>query len=105
MTKHFVVFAPELTPAEEGAFALNLSGIDWWHHLPGCWLITDPKGKLTAADLRDLVKGPSRVNCAVFRVEPSSHWATVLPKSVTSKSREWLEAHWAEPPKNALASE
>lgn len=95
MTKYFVVFAPSMTAAQEGAFALNLSGMEWWHHLPGCWLIKDEKGRLDAGKIKDFLSTvDSSLHCGVFRVKPTESWATILPKAMSPTSREWIKAHW-----------
>lgn len=93
--KYFVVFAPVMDAAQEGAFVLNLSGMEWWHHLPGCWLIKDPKGLLDAETIKNYLVGAKvNVHCGVFKVDPTGNWATVLPTVTSPRSKEWILNHW-----------
>jgi hypothetical protein len=93
--KKYVVFTSPMTPAQEGKFALNLSGMEWWHYIPGCWLIADPKEKFDSRKLRKILEEiDPNLDCGIFPVDPKRGWATRLDTGVAPTSKDWLESNW-----------
>lgn len=72
---------------------LNAMGdsIAWWHYIKGTWLVVDPKGEITAEQIRNRIREAfPDVNHMVFEVPLGGTWNGFGPP----KMQKWLEESW-----------
>lgn len=95
MRRYFVVIAPELTGEAATAFLSRIQGkLDWWHQIPGAWLIADDSGLASSPYLRGLVQELAPpIDCLVTEVQPKD-WALRLSTDRLNDAGDWLDAQW-----------
>lgn len=86
----FVAVDDEATTAQRDAFTAYLleshPGVGFWHNIAHMWMVVDPYGRITAAQLRDWLKtAMPGVNTMVVQALPRD-WAGLAPTS----SHQWL---------------
>lgn len=96
--RRFIVVAPGMTSEQEGDFVTRLGEVGWWHHLPGSWIVQDPRDHLTAQTIVEILADLAPLlECAAFGVQPDGDWTTRLHEPALSRSAEWIKVHWTGP--------
>lgn len=73
-------------------------GLGWWHRIPNFWLITDPRGNMTATVLRDKIqdlRSPGAKATLVMQIHEDITWAGLYPDGDSKHDEfDWLNQTW-----------
>lgn len=97
MKRRFFVAVSGLSAEEQERFLefVRGKGMGWWHWISECWLLTDPKQTVTAAEIRDFLHQLSGIQrCLVMEVEPEKSWAGLGPNSPPQEMFKWIKETW-----------
>lgn len=94
--KHYIIAAPNLTAEDETALASWLpESVGWWHHVPGAWILVDPKEELDVTVVRNwFTRRNDTLRCMVLEVRPGNNWSGRLSQENIEPSANWLETNW-----------
>ncbi|KTS27614.1 hypothetical protein [Pantoea stewartii] len=75
---------------------INENGLGWWHWIENFWLLTDPKGKFTASDIRDKLNEIfPKVRCIVLSIDNEENsWSGYGPTSEKKNMFNWIRDSW-----------
>jgi len=72
------------------------NGLGWWYWINNFWLITDPREKFSASDIRDVVKTTHpRVYCFVIELNDyGDTWSGWGPGGEKRNMFNWIKNTW-----------
>lgn len=98
MKKRFIVSLNNSTKAQDQLFVEYImnNNLGWWHWLKNTWLLVDNSGRLSASELRDIVKDIFKnEHTLVIEIGNNSDtWAGYGPTSEDKNMFEWLKDQW-----------
>lgn len=99
MKKRFVVAVDSATKEQNDTFRefLKSRGLGWWHWLTNLWLVADGAGRLTAQEIRDVLRQhyPSVHTLVLELREDDDTWSGFGPSSETKNMFKWLRQNWS----------
>jgi len=72
--------------------------LNWWHWIPGAWLIIDEIGVISSRDLRNIaLNNLGNSDVLVIEVTGNINWAGYGPTGSEDKENmfRWIEENWA----------
>jgi len=101
MRRRFVVCTHAESIEKETAFRDKLSalGLNWWHWLPGTWLIIDHVGTILTQTIRDIAMEILGNNVLVIQATGSFDWAGYGPTGSNGSTNmfKWINDYWDKP--------
>ena len=97
MKKRFVIAVEDLTTQETQEISDFFKGsYGWWHWIEGFWLISDPRGELTAAEIRDIIGDIApKKRCMVLQIKQVGGWAGFGPSNPSKDMFKWIRETWS----------
>jgi hypothetical protein len=98
MKKRFVVCVNSATNEQNKQFKefIRENGLGWWHWLRNVWLLSDSKGKFSAAEIRDqLGRNYPGVYSLVLELRGDDDtWSGFGPKKEGKNMFKWIRDNW-----------
>lgn len=95
MRRYFMLAAPGLNTEQEKVLLGRFEGkVNWWHQLPGIWLLSDDDDLLSAQYLRALVQEIApEVHILATEVQPTDY-ALRLSRDRLEVAASWIGDYW-----------
>ena len=96
--KRYIVCLKDPSAGDDKVFISKLKeyGFGWWHWFSHTWLITDIKGKASAAAIRDIVREvyPTSHNMVFEISKDSDTWSGFGTKTSEKDMFKWIKDNW-----------
>jgi hypothetical protein len=99
MRRRFVIGIDALDEEQEKKFREYIASKGaWWHWISNMWLMTTKNEDISAAQIRDQIKGLSpKARVVVFEFPEDITWATSGNKNAQGKKlADWLKTPWGD---------
>jgi hypothetical protein len=99
MKRRFVVAVENMTLAEARAFVewLRTKNLEWWHWIPGFWLVTTRSGDVSTEEIRNqLRKRTDQKDIMVLEIGRPTTWSGYGPDTRERDMFKWIRGSWAE---------
>ena len=99
MSKRYIVALDSSTIEQNDAMKdfVRENGLGWWYWINDFWLLTDPREKFSASEIRDVVgKTHPKTECLVIELNDyGDTWSGFGPKSEYRNMFTWLKKTWS----------
>lgn len=98
MKRRYIVLLDEATKEQNDQFKdyIRENALGWWHWLSNSWLLSDPRGTLSVAEIRDKITEiyPDVDTIVIELHEGGDTWAGFGPKNKGKDMFRWIRETW-----------
>jgi hypothetical protein len=98
MKRRYIVLLDEATKEQDDQLRnyIKENGLGWWHWLSNSWLLSDPRGTLSASEIRDKINeiydGVHTIVIELYK--GGDTWAGFGPKTEKKDMFRWFHETW-----------